>query len=228
MGQPTPPLPAWDRLETCPHCGASVRRSKLQSHLENRCTELAHDYAPAPLTSPASQDAASGAQPDPAKRSKTQKAGQAPSAGDPPAAFVPADWGAAANFTIVIHSRGASAGAIVGLYSLREKSWPAAAGIIAVVQDSSGEETECRALIAALTDLMARLTANEQAPENISLALYCRREPLLQQLQGLHKPKSAALQPLIAQARELLARFPQVEYTWKPSREIEKVFTARS
>ena len=112
----------------------------------------------------------------------------------------------------------------MGEYHIRAKDGRARTGQVTHSQVGTVDEAEYRTLIAALTDLGARITAAGRDPAAYTLAVYSRQELVVKQLTGAYRVKAAALQPLYSEARTLLARFRAAALIWKPASEWKALF----
>lgn len=77
------------------------------------------------------------------------------------------------------------------------------------------DEGEYMTLIAALTDLIARIRSARRDPSPYSLTVFSGRELMTKQLTGAYSVKSPVLRPLYMQARDLLGNFDRAEVEWK-------------
>jgi len=150
--------------------------------------------------------------------------GQAPSGGHTVATTIPDpnSWIRDAHYTLVLatHIDGNGQPAVGrcparGRYQLWAKNGKGARGKVDHGGERAADEAEYLTLIAALDDLLARVTASHKDPSAYSLTVYSRRELVIKQLQGTYRVLSAALQPLYTQARAQLDRFATVELIWK-------------
>lgn len=80
----------------------------------------------------------------------------------------------------------------------------------------TNNQAEYLALIAGLRDLIATLEGSGGQPGACSLEVRGDSSLVINQLLGRWKVRHSGLQPLHAQARELLSRFGQVRLVWVP------------
>jgi ribonuclease HI len=142
----------------------------------------------------------------------------------------PSTWKHDAHYTLVLTShiagdgrQSVGRGPASGRYQLWTKNGKGARSNVDHAGERTADEAEYLTLIAALDDLLARITDGHKDPAAYSLTLYSRRELVIKQLQGDYRVRAASLQPLQAQARAQLDRFATVELIWKQGPAIEQL-----
>ncbi len=132
-------------------------------------------------------------------------------------------WLAGADCAVLLASRmdgstraGAGAGPSSGHYLLL---WDGGAARHYAAVTHAGQrlpdEAEYLTLIAALSDLLGRLSRVGREPDACAVAVHSRRELVVKQLNGEYKVRSAGLRSLFAQAQDLIGRFKGVTVQWK-------------
>jgi ribonuclease HI len=153
-------------------------------------------------------------------------AAPAPPAPIPGAARPQPDAPGPPDYTLILITRLSGQGQPGGMgeYHIRTKDGRTRTGQVTHLEADTVDEAEYHTLIAALTDLAARITAAGRDPSAYILAIYSRQELVVKQLTGAYRVKAAALQPLYAEARALLAGFRGAAVIWKPAGEWKSLF----
>ena len=135
-----------------------------------------------------------------------------------------------ATYTLVLHTRlaGGTGPEATGRYRLWTRD-----GRSRLAEDRHSAvhgvaEAEYHTLIAALTDLVARITAAGRDPAHFTVAVYSQQELVVKQLTGAYQVKAAALQAPHAAARALIARFRRADLVWKPAKDLKEYCTETS
>ncbi len=80
----------------------------------------------------------------------------------------------------------------------------------------TNNEAEYRTLIAALRDVIARLTAASLEPKMYTLTVRGDSQLVIFQVTGRWKVRNPRIRPLHAEATALLARFKETDVQWQP------------
>jgi len=149
----------------------------------------------------------------------------------PPPPPNPADWPAATDYTLVLHTRmdgegrpGIGRGPCTGDYQLWARDGRGRQGQVVHDGEHAHDEGEYLTLLAALTDLAGRITGAGRDPANYTVTIYSGRELVVEQLTGGYRVKAPALQLLHGQSCELIARFGRVDMMWKQTTAIKRLF----
>jgi ribonuclease HI len=125
------------------------------------------------------------------------------------------DWVNDADYALVVYACPDNNGRTLGRFALFTRGGRSRVQTIHDGRLFSPDEADYHVLIAALTDLCARVTAREHDPGTYALTLYSHRELVVKQLSGVYKVRAPALRPLYTEARGLLDRFKQADLVWR-------------
>jgi probable phosphoglycerate mutase len=139
----------------------------------------------------------------------------------------PAEWLAGHDYALVFRASVAGhgkpqqgRGPASGRYRLWARSGRTRCERVAHQGLLASAEAGYATLIAALTDLIARIDGAGVSPSAFSIAIYSQDELVIKQLDGSHRVKAPGLQPLHAEASALLARFGRHTVVWGSSRTV--------
>lgn len=142
--------------------------------------------------------------------------------GGPPKEDLAYEWAVKTDYVLMISTKmdGAAhgaggAGSFTGTYRLIARDGRIHQGQVKRAGSFLPDEGEYMTLIAALTDLVARIRSDRRDPSPYSITVFSGRELMTKQLTGAYSVKSPILRPLYIQARDLLGNFDRAEVEWK-------------
>jgi ribonuclease HI len=110
-----------------------------------------------------------------------------------------------------------------GSYNIATRTGQSATITAEYGQGVTNNEAEYQALIAALTDLVGRITKAGKSPKHFTAEVRGDSALVINQSAGNWKCKGANLRPLLAEVRNLTAQFGEVTFIQHPREESVKV-----
>lgn len=112
-----------------------------------------------------------------------------------------------------------------GRYKLETRDGQSAHQNVTLRSEDSPHMAEYRALLAALLDLTARITAAHKAPNDFTVHILTKSELVVEQIAGRYRVNAQNLQPLHTRTNTLLKQFKHANLTKSPRHEIIAALT---
>jgi ribonuclease HI len=174
---------------------------------------VAQAAAPSPPPAAPASESRPTSDPQPPTPSAVPQA--EPAEGGPP---LPAGWQTGANYTLALYAQKGSR------YRLWTSDGRSRLTTVAQAGSLPPAEAEYTLLMAALTDLAARIREGGRDPARYTVAVYSGQELVVKQLAGSYRVKAPGLLALYGQASALMRQFKAVTPIWKPAADVKSLF----
>ncbi len=224
---------------TCPHCRGRVSTARLNEHrrvcasrpvpttrrytLQGTSSTLVAEFCPwCNLLVPTAGLAA--------HREQCSRRPTGTNVPTPPAPLT--EWRTGQDYTLVVFSALGRRGhrerqpQSLGRYYLWARDGRNRQGQVRHAEPYVPDRAEYLTLIAALSDLVGKITAARREPGQFTLTVYSRREPVIHQLAGLQPCRVPTATKPFAEALALLPRFQDVELFCREGEAIPALFRA--